>query len=96
MSAEDWPVSQGRGFSDAKQTIGVAQTLPFPGKKSLDKRVGGAEVKLSEAELALRHTELVRDVKTAFYHVLAAERLVQVSGELVTVAESSAATRTHL
>ena len=49
-------------------------------------------VRLSEAELSLRRLELVRDVKTAFYQVLAAERLVEVAGELVTVAESSAAT----
>jgi len=92
LNAEDWPVSGGNGFSDSKQTVGLAQTFPFPGKKKLDRQVGVSGVRLSEAELSLRRVELVRDVKTAFYHVLAAERLVQVSGELVTVAESSAAT----
>jgi cobalt-zinc-cadmium efflux system outer membrane protein len=92
LSAEDWPVSDGRGFSDAKQTIGIAQTLPFPGKKSFDKQIGSQGVKLSEAELALRRTELVRDVKAGFFRVLAAERLVEVSTQLVVVAESSAAT----
>ena len=92
LSAEDWPASRGRGFSDAKQTIGIAQTLPYPGKKSLDKQIGGAGVKLSEAELALRRTELVRDVKAGFFRVLASERLVEVSTQLVAVAESSAAT----
>jgi cobalt-zinc-cadmium efflux system outer membrane protein len=92
LSAEDWPVSGGQGFSDAKQTIGVAQTLPFPGKKSLDRQMGGAGVKLSEAELALRRTELVRDVKAGFFRVLASERLVEVSTQLVAVAESSATT----
>jgi len=92
LSAEDWPVSKGRGFSDAKQTIGIAQTLPYPGKKSLDKQIGGAGVKLSEAELAVRRTELVRDVKAGFFRVLASERLVEVSTQLVAVAESSAAT----
>ena len=92
LSAEDWPVSNGRGFSDAKQTIGIAQTLPYPGKKSLDKQIGGAGVKLSEAELALRRTEIVRDVKAGFFRVLASERLVEVSTQLVAVAESSAAT----
>ena len=85
-------MSGGRGFADAKQTIGVAQTLPFPGKKSLDKQIGGAGVKLSEAELALRHIELVRDVKAAFFRVLASERSVEVSAQLVTVAEASATT----
>lgn len=92
FSAEDWPVSKGRGFSDAKQTIGIAQTLPYPGKKSLDKQMGGAGVKLSEAELAMRRTELVRDVKAGFFRVLASERLVEVSTQLVAVAESSATT----
>ena len=92
LAAEDWPVSGGNGFSDAKQTVGLAQTFPFPGKKKLDRQIGVSGVRLSEAELSLRRVELVRDVKTAFYRVLASERLVQVSGELVTVAESSAAT----
>ena len=89
LSAEEWPTSRGRGFSDAKQTIGVAQALPFPGKKSLDRRIGNAGVKLSEAELALRRVELVRNVKAAFFQVIAAERLVAAAGELVKVAESS-------
>ncbi len=92
MNADEWPVSGGRGFSDAIQTIGIAQTLPFPGKKSLDKRIGGTGVKLSQAELAVRRTEIVRDVKAGFFRVLAMERLVEVSRELVGVAESSATT----
>ncbi len=90
MNADEWPVSSGRGFSDAIQTIGIAQTLPYPGKKSLDKQIGGAGVKVSEAELGLRRTEVVRDVKAAFSRVLASERLVEVSTELVAVAQSSA------
>ncbi len=92
LSAEDWPVGGGGDFSDSKQTIGVAQTIPFPGKKKLDRQVGVSGVRLSEAELGLRRVELVREVKTAFYQVLAAERLVEVAGELVKVAESSAST----
>jgi outer membrane protein, heavy metal efflux system len=90
VSAEDWPVSNGNGFSDSKQTIGVAQTFPFPGKKKLDRQIGASGVRLTEAELSLRRLELIRDVKTAFFQVLAAERLVAVETELVTVAEASA------
>lgn len=92
LNAEDWPVNGGGGYSDSKQTIGVAQTVPFPGKKKLDRQIGASGVRLSEAELSLRRVELVRDVKAGFYQVLAAERLVEVAGELVKVAESSAAT----
>jgi cobalt-zinc-cadmium efflux system outer membrane protein len=90
LSAEDWPVSNGRGFSDAKQTLGLAQTLPFPGKKALDGQAGRAGLKLSEFELVLRRTALVREVKAGFCRVLAAERLVEVSTQLVTVAAASA------
>lgn len=92
LTAEEWKVNSGRGFPNAKQTIGVAQSLPFPGKKSLDRQIGSAGVRLSEAELTLRRVELVRDVKAAFFQVLAAERLVEAAGDLVKVAESSADT----
>lgn len=92
LSAEDWAVSGGRGFSDAKQTLGIAQTLPYPGKKSLDKQIGSVGVKLTEAQRAVRRTEIVRDVKAGFFRVLASERLVGVSTQLVAVAESLAAT----
>ena len=86
LSAEDWPVSNGRGFSDAKQTIGVVQTLPFPGKKKLDRQIGASGVRLTQGDLSLRRLELVRDVKASFFQVLAAERLIAVEGELVNVA----------
>jgi outer membrane protein, heavy metal efflux system len=92
LAAEEWPLENGRGFSDSKQTIGVAQMLPFPGKKSLDRRIGDEGVKLSEAEVTLRRTELVRDVKAAFFNALAAGQRLIVAGELLQVAESSAAT----
>ena len=92
LNAEDWPANGGRGLSDAKQTIGIAQTLPFPGKKSLDRQIGSAGEKLSAAELALRRTEIIRDVKAGFFRVLASERLVEVSARLVAVAESSSGT----
>jgi cobalt-zinc-cadmium efflux system outer membrane protein len=92
LGVEEWPVSGSGGFSDAKQTIGLAQTLPFPGKKSLDRKAATAGVQLTEAELAVRRAELVRDVKAAFFRVLASERLVAVVGELTRLAQTSAET----
>ena len=91
LSAEEWPTGGG-GFSDAKKLVGVSQTVPFPGKKKLDGKIGSLGVRVSEAEFGVRRVELVRDVKTAFFEVLAAGRLVEVARELVAVAESSAAT----
>lgn len=92
LAAQEWPVSRGNGFADAEQTIGVAQTFPFPGKKSLERKAGTEGVRRSEAERAGRRMELIRAVKSAFCQVLAAERLAGVSAELVQVAESSGAT----
>jgi outer membrane protein, heavy metal efflux system len=91
LSAEDWPVNGG-GFSDAKKLAGVSQTVPFPGKKKWDKQAGAAAVRVTEAELAGRRADLAREVKSAFYEVLAAERLAAVADELVKVAETFAET----
>jgi cobalt-zinc-cadmium efflux system outer membrane protein len=90
-AVEDWPTASG-GFSASKRLLGVSQTLPFPGKKSLDSRIGVSGVRIGQAHLALRRLDLLREVKTAFYAVLAAEKLVEVSRELAGVAESSATT----
>lgn len=87
LSLEDWPV-RGAGWSESKRTVGMAQTLPFPGKKRLERQIGAAGVRLSQAELGLRRVEIVRDVKVAFYQVLSAEELVKVGGDLVKTAET--------
>jgi outer membrane protein, heavy metal efflux system len=90
LSAGEWPTGGG-GFSASERLVGVSQTVPFPGKKKLDGRIGSLGVRVSEAEYSVRRVELVRDVKTSFFEVLAAGRLVEVARELVGVAESSAA-----
>ncbi len=91
LAMEDLPVGGGGGgVRDSKDTIGLAQTVPYPGKKKLEGKLGAAGVRASEADWSLRRLELVRNVKTTFYRVMAAERLVAVSRELVQVAESSA------
>ena len=87
VSVEDRPLQRG-SWSDSKRMAGVSQTLPFPGKKRLERQMGTAGVKLSHAEFALRRVETVRDVKVAFYQTLAAERLVSIGGDLVKTAES--------
>ncbi|MCX8156645.1 MAG: TolC family protein [Verrucomicrobiae bacterium] len=92
IRTEEWAVSRGRGFADAEQTVGIAQTLPYPGKKSLDKQLGGVAVQLAEVEQRLRRTEIVREVKAAFYRVLVMERVVEVSTQRVALAESFALT----
>lgn len=92
LAAEDWPLRDGRGYADAKRTIGLSQGVPFPGKRSLNKQIGGVGVKLSGAELALRRVERVREVKIGFFRVLALELQVGVSAQLLAMADVSVTT----
>ncbi len=89
IATEDWPLGGG-GFAHAKQTLGLAQTLPYPGKKKLDRRIGGTDVRIRQAELGGRRSELVREVKTAFVRALAAERKFVLTGDLSKLAEAGA------
>ena len=89
LSVEDWPL-RGAGWSSSKRLAGVTQTLPFPGKKKLEREMGATGVKLSQVELTLRRLETVRDVKVTFYQLLAAEGSVKVGGDLVKTAENLA------
>ncbi len=91
LAAEDGPADRGAGPADAKQTVGVAQTVRWPGKPRLDRHLGEAGTRVAEAELAWQRRELAREVHAAFLTALAAERIVEVADELVRVAEASAA-----
>ncbi len=87
--AEEVPIHSG-GLSQSKNLVGLSQTVPFPGKKSLDARIGGKEVSAAEWEFAQREADLVRTVTTTFYRALAAEKKLAVSGELVELSRSTA------
>ncbi len=89
FSAEDIPVNSG-GLSQSKNMIGVSQTVPFPGKKSLDAGIGRKEVTAVEWEYRSREISLVRDVKTAFYRALAAKQKLAIAGQLAELAQSTA------
>lgn len=89
LVAEDWPLRKNRGYADAKRTIGLSQAVSFPGKRSLNKQIGVAGVKISAADLALRRVELVREVKIGFFRVLALERQVEVASQLLAMADAS-------
>lgn len=86
FSMEDWP-TRDIGWSSSKRLGGISQTVPFPGKKRVEREIGGAGVRLSQAEFELRRAETVRAVKTAFSHVLVAQNLVKEGTALVKNAE---------
>ncbi|MCX6901005.1 MAG: TolC family protein [Verrucomicrobia bacterium] len=89
FSAEDMPVSRG-GFSQSKNLGGVAQTVPFPGKKALDAQIGAKEVTAAEWDYLARELELVRDVKVMFCRALAAQKKLEVASMLADMARSTA------
>jgi len=87
FSAEDVPANHG-GLSRAQNMIGIAQTVPFPGKKKLDAQIGRQEITAAELEYLIREREVVRAVQSAFYRALAAQNKVGVAGELVVLNRS--------
>lgn len=90
ISSEDMPVDRSP-FSQGKYMLGVSQTLPYPGKKKADREIGAADAAAGAADWRMNRTELVREVKLAYYQVLTAERSADVADDLVKVAEAAAA-----
>jgi cobalt-zinc-cadmium efflux system outer membrane protein len=66
--------------------------VPYPGKKKLDREIGGSGIHLTEAEADHKRSDLVREVKISFVRVLAADRLATVAEEVSQVAETASAT----
>jgi len=89
ISSQDMPVSHG-GFSKAKNMAGISQVVPYPGKKQADVAIGAADAATGTATWRLDRTELVREVKVAFYQVQTAERAAAVVADLVKVAQAAA------
>ncbi|MCX6909369.1 MAG: TolC family protein, partial [Verrucomicrobia bacterium] len=90
LTADQVPINNG-GFSRSQNLAGVGQTVPFPGKKALDAQIGAAGVTAAEWEYLGRELEVLREVKTAFWRVLAAQKKLSAVGELAALARSTAA-----
>jgi len=87
LTAEEMPIDSG-GLSSSKNLIGVAQTISFPGKKSLDRKIGVADIQTAQSEYISQQLALVRRVKQAFFRTLAAQEKLAVTQQLLTLAES--------
>lgn len=89
FSAEEFPPTS-QGFSASRKLAGLAQTVPFPVKTLLDWQAGRRQVGAASWEHQAARTELVRRVKSAFYRVLAMNRKLDATGEIVSVAQALA------
>lgn len=89
FSVEDLPADDG-GLSQSKLLVGLTQTVPFPGKTSLDARIARQDLTAAEQHYRARDRELVREVTVAFYRAVAAHKKTAVAHELVALAQAIA------
>jgi outer membrane protein TolC len=85
----------GSGFRDemTMKMFGVEQTLPFPGKRELRRKVAEHEVEAAEAELQDARRTAARDVANAYFEAVLAdtlERLVERQHRLLLALEGAA------
>lgn len=78
-----------------QKTIGVMQTFPYPGKRSLMKDVAGKELRIGEENLEVLKLRLIREVKTAYFSLFFTNKAIQITErnkdllrELVRIAET--------
>lgn len=89
LTADEVPAGNG-GLSRSQTLVGVGQTVPFPGKKALDTKIGAAGVTAAEWEYLGRELEVLREVKTAFWRALAAQKKLSAVEELAALSRSTA------
>jgi len=89
LAFEDGPAAGVRSLTESKQTVGVTQIVPWPGKKGLDRETARVVQHAQHAELVARQRDIVREVKVAFFQVLAAGEALQVARERVRLAEAT-------
>lgn len=91
LTAEEWPVSGGRGFRDAKQTVGIAQRVPWPGKRGLDIQAGRQTTLARDRSAEALARDLQRDVTESFLRALALRAKLEAAGDLLRVAQDISA-----
>jgi len=79
----------GEGGSAGKQGLGVRQEIVTGGKRRLAQAAAGAEMNRREQLWAAQRLRVLSDVRTAFFEVLAAQRRIDLSHELLKAAEAA-------
>jgi cobalt-zinc-cadmium efflux system outer membrane protein len=68
------------GFDDmmTMKTVGIGQTLPFPGKLGLRRRIAEHELAATEARFETARLEVVQAVKDAYYELAFLDRALEI------------------
>jgi outer membrane protein TolC len=76
---QNFPVSE-PGFADfmTMKMVGIAQTFPFPGKLSLQRRAAEDEVAVAQAMLEAARLDVAAEVRKAYYELAFADRALDI------------------
>jgi outer membrane protein TolC len=104
LGVQNLPVSRDRSGTEAGRSlpepmtmkmVGLAQTLPFPGKRGLERDAARREVESFEAGLIATQRDIVREVRAAYYELAFLDRSLEIIelherllGQLVRTTES--------
>lgn len=91
LASEDGPLNRGSFAEESKQTVGVAQTIPFPGKKRLESAMARLELTRAEHQWRAVLLSVIREVKLARVRVLGRKAVLEATRESVKVAEALSA-----
>jgi cobalt-zinc-cadmium efflux system outer membrane protein len=75
----------GSGGLAEQHGVLFSQEIPTGGKLRLNRAVAQGEIVVAEQELAAQRQRVVTDVRIAFYHVLVAQRQIDLAEELIHV-----------
>ena len=79
LGLRDFPLSS-PGFYDSftMKMVGISQSIPFPGKLGLDRRIASRDVEASQAALRTMRLDIVRDVRTAYFELAFLDRALDI------------------
>lgn len=81
VGLRDFPLSR-PGFYDnfTMKMVGISQTVPYPGKLGLDRRIASRDVDASAAALRTTMLDISRDVRTAYFELAFLDRALEIVG----------------
>lgn len=79
VGLRDFPLSS-PGFYDSftMKMIGIRQTVPYPGKLGIERRIAAGEVDASQAAIQAATLDVIRDVKIAYYEIAFVDRALDI------------------
>lgn len=80
---------RGGSYGGGEQGFFFEQPIILGGKLGLNRKVGAAEVKIRQAEAEAQKHRVENDVRTAYYHVLAAQERLAIQRDLVGIAQTT-------